>query len=174
MPISKDTLRKYLNPVFVETGMWLGEGIQAALDAGFKEVHSIEINPKYHSQCVERFKGKPNVRLHLGDSFVKLAGIARGLTPPATYWLDAHPESKDLHFGEVKLCPIIEELDVVCGLPGDNIVLIDDMPMFRHGKRSWGGITDKDIEAKILSMGDFEISYDRGVRNGDIMVARRK
>ena len=34
--------KKYLNPVFIETGSLQGKGIQAAIDAGFQKVISIE------------------------------------------------------------------------------------------------------------------------------------
>ena len=32
MPITNDVLKKYLNPVFIETGSGMGDGIRAALD----------------------------------------------------------------------------------------------------------------------------------------------
>ena len=35
----KFNLRKYLHPVFIETGTYTGGGVQKALDAGFEQIH---------------------------------------------------------------------------------------------------------------------------------------
>ena len=47
-----------MNPVFVETGSHIGNGIQEAIDAGFTEVYSIELSGKFFNICKERFKNK--------------------------------------------------------------------------------------------------------------------
>jgi hypothetical protein len=50
MSITKETLEKIVsnnNPadlVFIETGTWIGDTIQKALDIGFKEIKSIELS----------------------------------------------------------------------------------------------------------------------------------
>jgi len=71
MPIVPDTLKKYPNPVFFETGTGGNcSGIRAALASGaFGEIHSVELNEgKGYVKELKRFKGERKVTLHLGDS----------------------------------------------------------------------------------------------------------
>jgi hypothetical protein len=44
MPASVELFQRYLNPVLVETGTYLGEGIRHALAAGFASVRSVELS----------------------------------------------------------------------------------------------------------------------------------
>ena len=46
MPSKVENFKKYPNPVFVETGSLMGDGIQQALEAGFQKVISIELSEK--------------------------------------------------------------------------------------------------------------------------------
>jgi len=43
---------KYPNPVFIETGTYHGEGIQYALQAGFKNVRSVELSEPLYQMSV--------------------------------------------------------------------------------------------------------------------------
>jgi hypothetical protein len=42
MSMTVDILKNYPNEVFVETGTYKGDGIQMALDCGFKAIYSFE------------------------------------------------------------------------------------------------------------------------------------
>jgi hypothetical protein len=53
--------------VFIETGSELGRGIEAALKAGFEIVYSIELDPKFHEHCKEKFKDDFNLH-KVGDT----------------------------------------------------------------------------------------------------------
>ena len=61
MPSKKENFQKYLNDYFIETGSYMGDGIQQALDAGYKNIISIELSDKYHSISTNRFVSNPNV-----------------------------------------------------------------------------------------------------------------
>ena len=61
MTASKNLFKKYLNPVFVETGTHHGDGVQRAFDEGFKTVYSIEIDSSLFVECYHRFKNNKNV-----------------------------------------------------------------------------------------------------------------
>ena len=71
MPIVFD-LEKYLNPVFIETGTYMGSGVHKAIDAGFEEIYSIEIDSKRYESCKKMFKDYPNVHIIQGDSSIEL------------------------------------------------------------------------------------------------------
>ena len=51
MPSKKEIFQKYINNYFIETGSYLGDGIQQAIDAGFKNIISIELSDKYFNIC---------------------------------------------------------------------------------------------------------------------------
>lgn len=42
---------KGVHSVFIETGSYLGGGIDIALVAGFNEIHSIEFNDEWYAHC---------------------------------------------------------------------------------------------------------------------------
>lgn len=78
MPSNVDNFRQHLSNLFVETGSYHGDAIQHALDAGFKHVVSIELSPKFHAMCRERFKEHSKVHLFLGESFKVLLKVLAG------------------------------------------------------------------------------------------------
>lgn len=84
-------LSKYKNPVFVETGTHLGDGLQIALDTGgFEELHSIEKLNNLYQHNRQRYANQPQVKLYLGDSRTELWNIIKDINRPITFWLDAH------------------------------------------------------------------------------------
>ena len=105
MSASKGLFQKYPNPVFVETGSLYGDGIQQALDEGFKTVYSIELDPLLHIGVVNRFKDSPNVHLLFGDSGVLLKKVLEEINEPITFWLDAHMGNKT--------SPLLNELQII-------------------------------------------------------------
>ena len=63
------------NNVFVETGSYLGRGIQHALEAGFKKIISIEITPRYYEHCKNLYKNNSNIEIIFGDSTKELESV---------------------------------------------------------------------------------------------------
>ena len=166
----KRDFKKYLNPYFIETGSYKGEGIQAALDAGFEKVISFEKSEKYYDLCKAMFSKCPNVSLWFGDSIEWLPIALKGVFKPCTFWLDAHYSGGDTAEGGT---PILKELEIITQRIGlklniieGDIILIDDMRLYRKG---WDGITDKDIEKALAG---YDISYEYGVAENDILIAQ--
>lgn len=131
--------------IFVETGAYLGNGIADVLATGhFSEVHSIELSPKWHAHCAERFRDDPRVHMHLGDSAVVLERLLQdGVLPtePVLFYLDAHWSGGETAGEHVDNgCPVLRELEVVAkhrkNIGGD-MVVVDDMRLM--GKDSWSG-----------------------------------
>jgi hypothetical protein len=121
-----DLLLQFRNDVFIETGTFKGQGILTALQCGFKEIHSIEIDSYFYDMAKERYKENKNVHLHLGDSADVLWSIIEKIEKPITFWLDGHWEP-GYTVGRVEV-PIIEELAAIRNHPiKTHSILIDDI-----------------------------------------------
>lgn len=128
MPISSDILKRFRRPVFIETGTLYGDGTNAALDAGFKWVHSIEASGSLASDAKTRFLGKP-VDVWTGDSGLILGSVLSIVYCPVTFFLDAHGDyNPDARYAAY--CPLLLELRQIkeSGRQGD-IILIDDLKL---------------------------------------------
>ena len=118
---------------FIETGSYLGDGIQLAINSGFSEIYSIELGDHLYQHCQRRFQGNPNVNLILGDSSIKLKELLDKHPKTAfTYWLDGHYSSGITVKGE-KYTPLAEELEAILSrdIEGE-LIYIDDMRDYRE------------------------------------------
>lgn len=112
MPISKEILERYRSPIFIETGSNRGDGIQAALDAGFECIYSVEVAPYCHGWCEHRFWDyRTKVHLYGMDSRKFLRWLLPRITTQVTFWLDAHFCQSE--GGSVDDLPLLEELRII-------------------------------------------------------------
>jgi hypothetical protein len=165
MPTGKEVFKKYPNNIFIETGTLVGDGIQYALDAGFKTVFSIELSKELYNMCVKRFANHDNVHLILGDSSEVLGDLLRMIKEPATFWLDAHGSST-LKKNE---SPLMKELDIIGKHKiKTHTILIDDIRCF--------GIFGFDVEtirSKLLKINpEYKFCFEYGFQAEDILTAR--
>ena len=169
MPITKEILKNYPNQIFIECGSGKGNGIQAALDAGFEEIHSIEIDPQLYNDCKNRFYGNDKVDLYLGDSINILSMIMPvTYSANATFWLDAHPNAKHDPTGLMR-CPLLAELAIIFGYGTEHTILIDDIRLC--GRHQLGHITKQQIIDVIYAANPFmQIEYIDGHTKQDILV----
>lgn len=125
----KNYQRRFGLRVFVETGTFAGEMINAVLGR-FDRIYSIELDDRWHARAVERFAGRPDVTLLHGDSSARLREVLAGLQEPALFWLDAHYSGPITARGPLD-SPIVPELKAIAAhpVPG-HVVLIDDMRDF--------------------------------------------
>ena len=179
MPI-KFNLDKYPNKYFIETGTYLGEGIQIALDSRcFDYIYSIEIDTLRHITCRERFSIYDNVTLIKGDSGELLKLVLKHINVPCTFWLDAHFCGDDGEFGP-KWCPLVEELEAIKNHHIKNhTIIIDDYRCMdnTHFDKERGipvGFPGKKKLLEILQSinFDYSIKFLDGVVPNDIVVAR--
>lgn len=127
--IVKDYQRRFDLRVFVETGTFAGDMIDA-LKQRFQRIVSIELDPGWHARAVERFRSDTHVSLLQGDSGVRLKEVLASLTEPALFWLDAHYSGPITARGVVD-SPIAQELAALRAHPvKGHVVLIDDMRDF--------------------------------------------
>ena len=90
MPITNKLLRENMNPIFIETGTFMGHGLLAAIWAGFQTLYSIEMSDYLYERNIPLFKDFTNVHLIHGDSGIEIKKILETIDSQTTFWLDAH------------------------------------------------------------------------------------
>lgn len=168
MSASREVFAKYPNRVFIETGTYKGEGIEMALEAGFKFVCSIELSDELFKEAIKKFADSDNVLILRGDSAVGIGRILDITDEPVTFWLDAHWSGGETARGE-EISPLMRELDII----GEHnvkthTIMMDDI-------RDWKTIykfSIDDVKSKILSINpDYNFSIEDGFVPNDILVA---
>ena len=128
MPITKELLSRFYNPVFIETGTFMGAGVIAAIEVGFPEIYSIELSDIYYERNLPYFKDFPNVNLIHGNSGAILARLLEGIDSPVTFWLDAHYSAQGTAEGP---SPLFDELKAIHNHHIKNhTILIDDIDSY--------------------------------------------
>lgn len=137
LPPGRNLFSEYPNKYFVETGAWRGDGIHAALSAGFSDIRSIEIDKESIEFCNSRFNlsdlVNSRVKLYYGDSALILYDIIKDIEEPITFWLDAHTQLLE---GEVEYpnkFPLLSELlQVGKHKIKTHTIIIDDILHLTH------------------------------------------
>ena len=164
MSASSELFLKYPNPVFVETGSCDGDGIQLALDCGFRTIYSIELAPDHYFRCIERFKDNRNVHLIFGDSSLVLSTVLSEINEPITFWLDAH-------YYEHSVCPLLQEIEAISKHPvKTHTIMIDDIrDLVNYGL---GLSTDVLMQKILLINPDYMFTFKDGFAQNDILIAK--
>lgn len=174
LTLTKEVLNKYLNPVFVETGTYLGGGVELALSCGFLEVHSIELSEHYYEICRKKFSSRECVHIYPTDS-INIGAIMAPINHQCTIWLDGHTipgnsltatsDSPTPH------CPAIDELRAIATHPiKTHTILIDDMDAF--DTPILDSITVADLKRELLLINPlYNFKYENGKVQNDILVA---
>ena len=120
---------KYGYSVFVETGTYLGDMVEAQKDR-FKRVISIELGAKLAKNAQKRFRHNRHVAIVQGDSSKILSVVLSEINEPVLFFLDGHYSSGLTTRGD-KICPIFEELEAIFSANKyDHVILIDDARLF--------------------------------------------
>lgn len=163
MPLKKEVIAKYVSPVFFETGSFLGDGIQKALNVGFSKIISIEIATDKYEHCLKRFKKNHNVNLYLGDVELMLWDLIKDIDKQMTFWLDAHFSGRGTGKG-LRNDPIIQELEIIKEHPiKDHIIMVDDLRNLNVNK----------VKEKLLEINpEYEFVLEDGHIENDVLVAK--
>lgn len=132
--MSKVTKFKIKNKIFIETGSYLGDGIQLALDSGYEKIYSIELCPNLYDACKKRFLDNSSVNLLQGDSSVVLKNLLQTLSEKSlTFWLDGHYSGPHTAKG-IKECPLMEEIESILTRSNESndLIYVDDMRIYRN------------------------------------------
>ena len=167
-----DLFRKYMNPVFIETGSYTGNGILEAINANFSDIYSIELSDKYYDLCCDKFKNYKNVHIIKGDSSLVLFNLIDNIDQNITFWLDGHCSEGDTAKG-IHYTPLIQELEQIKKHRiNKHTIIIDDMRLWLEEDINIGFGKDKIIE-KIMEINiNYNIIYENGYINNDILVAK--
>lgn len=170
----KHNFKNYLNPYFIETGTYMGDGVQAAIDANFNKIISIELSEKYYIYSKNRFKDNKNIEIYKGDSINILPTILKEITENCTFWLDGHFSGGDTACG-INAVPLKEELDIISKhVIKTHTIMIDDIRLLRTKEKEWCNLNYNltDIENLIYNINEkYKIIYIDGYKNDDILVA---
>ena len=144
---------RFRTPIFVETGTYIGNGLNCAIKAGFKKLYSIEIHEHLYTNAVKRFANEINtniVKLYHGNSEILLSNILNEINERTTFWLDAHISSQ---YGEklAKNCPALDEIDRISKHHIKNhTILIDDINCF--GNSAHDNINIQEVIDKLMQI----------------------
>lgn len=169
--LKPEYLAKYGNgDTFIETGTYLGDTVHLAVEAGYKKVHSTELNSELFSNAVKLFASNQRVQIWLGDSVDILPEILESVKTPATYWLDAHA-SGPLGGGKSGGSPVIDELRLIRDLGNnESTIFIDDRRLF--GSAEWSGVKEEDAIALLKEINpNYNIYYLDGHTKEDVICA---
>ena len=160
MPIKFD-LSKYLNPVFIETGTYMGDGVREALKCGFSEIYSIEIDPNRYLNCKKMFSENKNVTIILGDSGKVLPELLKKINKKITFWMDAHYCGDGALIGD-KWCPLKEEFNAIKNHSiKEHTLLVDDWRCMNntHIDYSWKDQQKKKYNQNTLENDGKEVGF---------------
>jgi hypothetical protein len=167
--LSFDLLKDNLSPVFLETGTNIGQGVLEAINAGFKKIVSIEIEPDFVEIVNNKFVKSgdyPDVefQFHLGDSKSVIPNIIHDIDEKITFWLDGH---------EFYQIPLLEELIAIKNHKiKDHIIMIDDVRMFDSPE--WNRIGHDNVIKLIMDINkSYKITYHNSPHGiNDILIAK--
>jgi hypothetical protein len=177
MVYNVDVFKKYANNnFFIETGSYQGDGINSAIESGFKTIISIEITPQYYGLCKEKYKDNKGVIIVLGDSSKVLKNIINKINQPITFWLDAHHcSSTALYSKDAGWFALRQELEIIKQHHIKNhTILIDDWRCFDQSYSFFDkhNLSQQMIKNMILDINsDYKFAFDNGVIPNDILVA---
>jgi hypothetical protein len=174
MPANPNIFKKYRSDIFYESGTYLGDGIRAAIEAGYPKIVSVEIFEPIYKMTRQKFVNYPQVACFHGDTVSVLNEILPSFkNKKVTFWLDGHYSGPGTG-GEHNPFPIIEELQEILKAKNDGwishpTILIDDMRLLMDREKELISIM-KEIEPTYI----FE--YEDGGSNfsmkNDILVAK--
>ena len=144
--------------IFVETGSYMGDQIEMALELGFSQIRSVEITSKYYNHCRERFSKEVlsgKVKLYHGDSANLLADMIGKTKKRIVFWLDAHCSDGETG-GDDNSNPLMNEIRAIKNTSSrnDHVIMVDDLRFIRQGKYKDNGqiFTEAALNDLIMSI----------------------
>tara|TARA_B110000305_G_C18944139_1_gene405301 strand:+ start:48 stop:593 length:546 start_codon:yes stop_codon:yes gene_type:complete len=179
MPLKFDLSKYNNNNIFIETGTYMGDGVNAAINAGFKKIYSIELDDRRYLNCKNIFKDNDNVTILHGDSGKILPKLLETINEEITFWIDAHYCADGAMIGE-KWCPLHEELN---SIKNHNIkthtILIDDWRCMENThvdtntKKEVGFLGKENCFKRLKEINpEYNFSFENGAIANDVLVCK--
>tara|TARA_Y100000389_G_C17397662_1_gene483514 strand:+ start:464 stop:1003 length:540 start_codon:yes stop_codon:yes gene_type:complete len=176
MPIQFD-LSEYKNPIFIETGTYNGDGVVKALESGFEQIYSIELDEERYQNCKEKFFDNDNVEILLGDSGKVLPELLKKLDKKVTFWLDAHYCGDGATLGE-KWTPFREELEAINNHSNkENTIMINNWRCMNNThidhntNKEVGYIGQENCLKRLKNINEnFELHFENGSEICDVLI----
>lgn len=176
--------------IFVETGSYRGDAIQLAIDAGFEEIVSMDIDPANVEFCKSRFDlrepqpgttsgrvslvqgavGQSRITVLRGDSAHDLWNVLDWFSEPLMFWLDAHWQMfENTDPGELPF-PLLHELaQIGRHAIRTHTILIDDMLIMQPAIVGYG---NHDVCNALLAINPhYQLEYFANPIINNILVA---
>ena len=140
MTSSINLFAKFLNhsSALIETGTWMGEGIERAFSAGFQTVRSCDINQENIDRALKQFSEKDFDAI-CQSSELAISNILSQFNSRCVIFLDAHampPDGESKVFSKSTLgdgmsFPLVQEITAISRHEiKDHVILIDDIQCF--------------------------------------------
>ena len=151
--------KKYNLEIFVETGTYLGDMINAVVST-FDEIYSIELDSELFQLANIRFSGINKINLLQGDAGTVMQDVLKLINRPSLFWLDAHFSSGATAHGKLDT-PIQQELIQIFNHPlsKQHVILIDDARHF-NGKGDYPTIMSLQKSAGSAGFNQFSVEDD--------------
>lgn len=192
MTCPRDFFLDYPADVWIETGSYLGDGVEKAIRAGYQKIISIELSEHYYTITNNRYLSNKDVNIVLGRSYEVLPKILADESiseKKILFWLDAH-YSMCGTAGIDDPNPLLKELKVIkqwteaAAVKLYPTIIVDDLRTF--GKNTSGFDTNDIIDAIRSISSSYVFSFFHGctgnhltdpghiVFNDDILVAHHQ
>jgi hypothetical protein len=166
LPQNNNLLKEYPNVHYLETGVWRGDSIQMAIDAGFSGIFGIDADPECIEFCKNRFalnrlnhefcygycgeKERQLVEVIAADSAVNLWRHIERVTQPITFFLDAHFQMIEGEYPGANPFPLLKELEQIGRHPiKTHTIIVDDWHIFYRDRV---GYSKNDVKNAILQI----------------------
>lgn len=120
---------KYGLNVFVETGTYFGDMVEAMKDC-FGRIYSIELDQHLFREAKKRFVSAKHIEIIHADSGGELGKVIKKINQPILFWLDGHYSGEDTARGKGDT-PIYNELNhILSSKESRHVIIIDDAHCF--------------------------------------------
>lgn len=152
--------------MFIETGTYKGEGMILAREAGFTNIHSVDIIE--HPEIIFQYDGVGTAKRYIQDSAHWLEWMLPAVNEPWMIWLDAHSQIME---GENENYPLMRELSAIKNSnKKPDVILIDDLLYMTHPNIT--GFNVSEIVELIRTIDcDYEFEYLSNPIKNNILLA---
>ena len=137
LPPNKNILKEFPNQVYVETGIWRGDSIQQAVEAGFEMIIGFDNDMESIKFCKNRFDlfnvNAHHIELYETNTAYGMWGTIQFIDKPMTIYLDAHWQMLEgTERGEDPF-PLLDEISQIANHPiKTHTIIVDDLLYLTH------------------------------------------